>query len=114
MAATPDMVLSIAPELADTFIPSRIVTFIGFAQLNVNRSVWGDKADLAEAVMAAHLMTLSSRGGQGGVVTQEKVGDISRSYAKPEGDDESLSTTSYGQWFLQMRRTLTITPIVTC
>lgn len=109
MAADAAMVVNIAPELADED-SSRIDLFLGFAALSVNESVWGTKYDLGVAVMAAHLLTMANRGGNGGPVTSEKVGDLARSYGQM-GDKDSLMATSYGQWFVQLRKTLPITPL---
>lgn len=109
MAADSAMVIDIAPELADED-SSRIYRFIEFAALSVNETIWGSKYDLGVAVMAAHLLTMAGRGGTGGPVTSEKVGDLSRSYGQM-GDKDSLMATSYGQWFVQLRKTLPITPL---
>lgn len=110
MAADAKMVRDIAPELKAED-DGRIDTFLGFAALSVNANVWGDKSDLGVAVMAAHLLTLSNRGGVSGAVTSEKVGDLARSYSSTKASDETLMSTSYGSWFIQLRKSLPITPV---
>lgn len=112
MAVSATLVRDIAPELASES-DSRIELFIDFAKLNVNEPVWGDKYDLGVAVYTAHLLTMSNSGGGlgGGAVVSEKVGDLARSYAAPKNSNDSLELTTYGKWFLQMRRTLLITPL---
>lgn len=115
MAVDAQFVKDVAPDLASES-DTRISLFIDFAKLSVNEAVWGAKYDLGVAVMAAHLLTISSAGGATGglAVTQEKVGDLSRSYAAPSGDAiDSLQGTAYGRWFLQLRKSLVITPLCT-
>lgn len=102
----------IAPELASES-DARIELFIDLAKLSVNESVWGDKYELGVAVMTAHLMTMANSGGAGvGPVTSEKVGDLSRSYAAGDAND-TLMSTAYGKWFVQLRKELVITPLCT-
>lgn len=68
----------------------------------------------ARTFMAAHLATLSIRaaGGVAGPVTQESVGDLSRSYASALTDSGELGLTGYGQVVLALQRTLIVTPMV--
>lgn len=111
MAVDSAYVIDVAPELVDVSV-SRIDRFIDFAKLSVNESVWGTKYDLGVAVMTAHLLTVSGRSGSGGPITSEKVGELAQSYGQVNvSGDEYLATTSYGQWFLQLRRTIPITPL---
>ena len=100
MSTSPSELKKMFPEFANETNP-RINFFIGMAERRVNKTVFGDKADDAVCLMTAHLLTLGSRGGQGGTVTSEKVGDLSRSYSSAsKGDDSnSLDSTSYGQMF---------------
>lgn len=105
MAVDASFVKDIAPDLASE-VDARVERFIELAALSVNRTTFGAKADLATAVYAAHLMTLSNRGGAAaGPVVSERVGDVSRSYAAPSTkDDGALDSTNYGKWFKQIRR----------
>jgi hypothetical protein len=99
-----------------TVSDSRIQLFLDEAALSVNVSLWGIKADLGQAYLAAHLLTIDKRGGSGaaGMVTSEKVGDLSRNYAAPNTGalDPTLSATSYGIEFLRLRRSILISPMV--
>jgi hypothetical protein len=53
--------------------------------------------------------------GSGGPITQEKVGDLSRSYGTYDlSGSEELGQTSYGREFLRVRKTLIISPWVVC
>lgn len=95
--------------------PARIQTYLDDAALSVNASLWGNKADLGIAYLAAHLLTLDNRGGNGasGPVTSEKVGDLQRNYAAPQGSlDPVYSTTNYGIQFIRLRRSILISPLV--
>jgi hypothetical protein len=106
----PQLVRDIAPELAAAS-DERVSLFIGFAESMVNSNVWGSKTDQGVAVLTAHLLTMSNRGGNGGAVVSEKVGDLSVNYSAPKNGDDDLESTAYGKWFLRLRRSLPITPI---
>lgn len=81
----------------------------------MSRSQFGDCADLAEALIAAHLITIALRGGSGpaGPVTAESAGGLSRSYASATitSQSEFWASTSFGQRYLQIARTRLTTPI---
>lgn len=113
MAVTPQDLKKIAPEL-ESETAARLQFFIDFAIQSVNSSVFGDKSDKAVTLLAAHFLTLSNRGGAGGSVTSEKVGDLSRSYSAPSGKigESELATTAYGQMFLTLLKSLSISPRV--
>lgn len=115
MAATAQLVKDLAPEL----IPqgdTRINQFIGFAYLQVDEDRWGSIADLGVAYLAAHLLTVSARGGSGaaGPVTSESVGSVSRSFgsSSSQAGSGSLDSTSYGREHLRLRGLLSMTPEV--
>lgn len=114
MALRDDLKL-LAPELAAE-TDARLDLFLGWASLRVNRRVFGAKADLATLLLTAHMLTRFSADASpaaGGTITQEKVGDIQTSYAalEMEGDAE-FATTAYGAQFAQMRRGVSISPMV--
>lgn len=118
MAVTPASVVETAPELASED-PARIQRFIDIAKPYVNLNTWGAaKYDYALELFTAHLLTTAltstTTGGSsgGGLVTSEKVGDLSIGYAVAAAAPDTLATTKYGSLFLQLRRTLLITPIV--
>lgn len=111
MATTPDDIRDLAPELA-TETDARLSRFIAHASAYVNASAWGAKADFARALFAAHLLTISKRGGVGGDVTSESVGDLSRGYGSASSST-FLSSTSYGQQFMALRRSIVMPMVVT-
>lgn len=82
------------------------------AQLSVQTLVWLDKTDEGVKLMTAHIIALSSRGGNAGAVTSEKVGDLERSYGKV--GEGSLQSTSYGQEFDRVMRSLIVSPMIIC
>jgi len=61
-----------------------------------------DKAAMAVALYAAHLIYTTSTGGAAGPVTSEKEGDLSRSYGMTVNDKKWLGKSSYGQLYLQV------------
>ena len=68
-----------------------------------------ERAAMAQALYAAHLLSLTTRSGQGGAaalgpVTSEREGDLSRTYATIKGGDTLLGSTSYGQQYIDLTR----------
>lgn len=68
-----------------------------------------ERAAMARALYAAHMLSLSTRSGQGGAaalgpVTSEKEGDLQRSYGGLKGGDTYLGSTSYGQQYLDVTK----------
>lgn len=57
----------------------------------------------ATALYAAHLMQITASDASG-VVTSEKEGDLSRSYAPLAGSTELIGSTKYGQLYAQLAR----------
>lgn len=104
------VLLDIAPETAsvDAAQRSRV---IALAQKHISNAVFGDLTELAVAYLAAHMLTMSKRGGAGGAVTSESEGALSRSYAVPTST-ASLNATSYGQDYLSIRRAVVL-PVIT-
>ncbi len=62
-----------------------------------------ERAAMAQALYAAHLLALSE-GGAGGVIVSEREGDLSRTYATIKGCDTLLGSTSYGQQYIELMR----------
>ncbi len=125
MAITSANVIAIAPEYASPFSTATIDVFIGFAQLQVVNADWGTLTDMATTYLAAHLLALSYPGGTptgasngpGGPLTQESVGDVSRSFgqASPKDlyvGDVDLMSTGYGRQFLSLRESVGFAPSV--
>jgi hypothetical protein len=114
MASIREILFDIAPEFetVDAAALARVDRFIERAAGEINRGVWGAKADEATALLAAHKLTLRGRiGNAAGPVVSRKNGDFSESYAAPQGSGAD-SSTSYGTEFARLRGTLAITPIV--
>lgn len=116
MAVIPQNVKDIAPELSSQ-TDDRLNLFIGFAENSVNRTYFKDNADLAVALMAAHLLTVSNSGGAGhaGNVTGVSTGQMNKQFgAVSSSDSESslLDATAYGRWFKQLRSQYVRTPIL--
>ena len=68
-----------------------------------------ERAAMARALYAAHLLSLSTRSGQCGAaamgpVTSEKEGDLQRSYGGLKGGDTILGSTTYGQQYIDVTR----------
>ena len=62
-----------------------------------------ERAAMAQALYAAHLLALSE-GGAGGAIVSEREGDLSRTYATIKGCDTLLGSTSYGQQYIELMR----------
>lgn len=67
-----------------------------------------ERAAMAQALYAAHLLTTSSSaatgGGGRGQVTSEKEGDLQRTYATLSSSTTWLGATHYGQMYLEITR----------
>lgn len=68
-----------------------------------------ERAAMARALYAAHMLSLTTRSGQGGAaalgpVTSEKEGDLQRSYGSVKGGDTYMGQTPYGQQYLDIAR----------
>lgn len=113
------------PEFGDNtgdFPDARVTLALADALLNMNVYAWGLRADMGQVYMAAHLLAIEGDafGGIGGTsfgaVTQESVGEISRSFAAPSGaltdSDGDLLWTKYGMVFSRLKRNIVSTPIV--
>ena len=77
-----------------------------------------ERAAMARALYAAHLLSLSTRSGQGGAaalgpVTSEREGDLQRSYGGIKGGDTYLGQTSYGQQYLDITKVCSGAAIMT-
>ncbi len=108
-----DYLRQIAPELGDVST-ERLDFFVDIAKLRNDQTVWGQKYDYAVALDACHELTLASRGGYSGPITQAKVGEISAGYGTFQGGQfqNPYETTSYGIMYLNLRKTILITPII--
>lgn len=84
----------------------------------VNPSQFCNCADLAEALVAAHIITIGLRGTTSpmGPVTAESAGGLSRSYgsAAVSGSAGFWQSTNFGQRFWAIAQTRITTPVVAC
>lgn len=107
------------PEVSEivAYPDARIQVFIGDSALFIG-ACFGGYSDLAQSFLAMHLLTLaestsgsieSSEGGALGAVTSEAVDKVSYSRGINAIDqnhpDAGYLSTTYGQQFLQVRRT---------
>lgn len=107
------LVKDIAPELTDES-DVRIDLFIDICKLRNDAGVWGDKYDYAVALDACHELTMANRRGSGGPVTSERVGDLAVGYGSFQAGklQSPYDMTAYGQMYINLRKTLLVTPIV--
>jgi len=109
---TPQDIKAFAAELENE-TDERINLFIEYGLSFVNETKFGRKFKLAHVLITCHLITAAGRGGNGGGVTSESVGELSRSYGQTTGSGtDELATTSFGQQFIALRKTLLRTPLV--
>ena len=134
MAADRDLVRCLAPEF-DATDDAIVDKFICFAQFRVPSGKFRtaincsgySQFDMAIGYVAAHLLTKAAPPGSGsstipgGEVTQEKVGDLTRTYSSTAAGGSSTTSgagaynsTRYGREFNTMMRGLVITPMVIC
>jgi len=96
-------VSNIAPEFDASVIPVGTQTAIlNIVQRQVDDDAWGEFADDGRAYLAAHLCAIR---GDEGLVTDERIGQMARSYAIPPGIMGSLALSTYGA---EYRRLLNI------
>ena len=93
----------LAPEYAAT-IDATVNKWLAMADLQAAETCFTDeRAAMAQALYAAHLLALSE-GGAGGAIVSEREGDLSRTYATINGGDTLLGSTSYGQQYIDLTR----------
>ena len=115
-------VTNVAPEFT-CLQESEINAFIEIAKTLICETKWGDKYRVAVSLLTAHLMKEIGMGSdtsssQSGPVTSEKVGDLAVTYGSVTAQGGSVTdnlymTTKYGRLFLLIKKTLSITPMVT-
>lgn len=95
----------LAPEYADT-IDATVNKWLAMANLQAAETCFTDeRAAMAQALYAAHLLALSEGGASsGGAIVSEREGDLSRTYATIKGGDTLLGSTSYGQQYIDLTR----------
>ena len=120
MSITPNIFRVRFPEFTDdTIYPDeRVQLFIDDAALiymGATESRWGAKYDIAQAYLTAHLLTAGTATEAGdtntkaGEISSKSAGGVSVTRAiapKNRSDmDSFLTSTSYGQYFLNIRNT---------
>ena len=95
----------LAPEYAAT-IDATVDKWLAMADLQAAETCFTDeRAAMAKALYAAHLLALSEGGAsEGGAIVSEREGDLSRTYATIKGGDTLLGSTSYGQQYIDLTR----------
>lgn len=95
-----------APELATVPLAAQ-TQILTFVSTFLSEDVWGGLIDTGRAYLAAHLATSGSRGGAGGPVTSESVGQVSRAYAASiAAGAAQLGSTAYGLTYEYLTSTL--------
>lgn len=117
--------LSLRDEFAD-LTDTQINTRITLAESFINRAVWDtaasggeDKGDNGVLYLAAHFLAVDLRStvAAAGPVTAEAAGGLSRSYGiaatgvRVTVNESLLMRTIYGQRYLQMQRSLLLSPV---
>lgn len=115
MTVSKDYFLALFDEFS-TVPTKKIEVYLSLAQIRVSQSQWGNAYQAGVCYLAAHMLVSAggnagsqsgSGGAAGGPLTQEAVGDLSRSFGTvgvQGSGDELLMTTRYGQMFLDLRR----------
>ena len=107
------------PEFAAE-VDARIELFIADAAIVINEVYWDTKYDLGLYYLTAHYISLANKsaaGGSGGsgAIASRSVEGVSVSYSNATPDDQSdayYGSTSYGQRYLTLRKTLGVAACV--
>lgn len=112
MAVSAADIKDMASELASV-ADATVELWIGEAELRINTTAYGDKADSATKYLAAHLVTVATKANAGtsagtGPVQARKVGDVSTTFAmgSVQAKDALLMSTIWGQLYLDLRRSV--------
>lgn len=99
----------LAPEFVSVN-DATVDTWLSMAGSLANTSCLdAERAAMAQALYAAHMLYLTERQAAGGSAAQgaivsEKEGDLQREYAHVRGSDSWLGQTGYGQQFMEVTR----------
>ena len=96
--AAADLIPIIAPELVGNANLAGAIAMAG-DQLAADHC----RREQAVAYMAAHILTIATRGGTGGAVTSETEGSLSRGFGTAGGMTR-LDSTAYGQEVARLNR----------
>jgi hypothetical protein len=95
-------VVNIAPEFDSSIVPAGTqAAILAIVANQIDDTAWGEFADQGRAYLAAHLSAIR---GDEGLVTQESLGAMSRSYALPPGIIGSLALSTFGAEYLRLLR----------
>ena len=91
--------------------------YLVWATTLTDEAIWLTKYDLGVANLTAHFIQMNKSGGSGGgasgPITQEKVGDLSRSYGQVTSGSQisDIGETAYGRQYQWLISSLTTSPI---
>lgn len=108
MSTPAEILAAIAPELSSVD-SGRLDVILGLAEDQTGQA-YGSARNHAVALLAAHMLTLGNRAGNGGAVASAKEGDLAISYAVNQYTDDALDGTSYGQELKRLRKTYIFGP----
>lgn len=99
---------------------ARIELFIADSVTIINEVYWGTKYDLGLYYLTAHYLTLANKtatgaAGSTGTIASRAVDGVSISYVNTISDNENdayYASTSYGQRYLALRKTLGVAACV--
>lgn len=101
--------VALAPAACEGRGPPARLAFIEAAQEMVDRKVYGSQYASAVAYLAAHLMVVADRGGEGPLASRS-LGDYSESFQGGREGEGGLGDTGYGRLYLAIRRSVTFGP----
>lgn len=104
--------LEIFPEF-NCESPKRIDMVLQANACLVNKSAFGENYENALAYFTAHELFLFKKN-KGAVISNEKVGDISRAYNVGTDNDAYFRQSQYGMKYLMMRNSIAKSPLVLC
>lgn len=107
---TPEHVKSYAPEF-ESVADARVELMLEYAENFLSESKWKTKYKMGKILMTCHLLAIGDREGSAGAIASESIGGMSVSYATPD-TNEALNSTSHGQMFLKLRKSIATSPIV--
>ena len=88
---------------------ARIAALDDWAAGLVSEGIFGQQFLYAQALLVAHPIALGRQNGTG-MLTAERTGDVSRTYAGPDNVKSGLSLTTYGMQYITLARTKTAGP----
>jgi len=97
-------VIDIAPELSTVSTASQ-TALITDAYVLLNVGTCGERLDMCAKYLCAHQATLNARRGQGGTITGQSVGQVSRQFSANPTVYLDLESTSYGRTLQRLIRT---------